>query len=455
MIARNRKWIVGVVALLLAAGGGAAWWYTSRPAIPDPPPVPERVTDPNVRAVVTEARDGVLKDRRSAAAWGEYGLVCRANGLNDESNVCFAQAARLDPADARWPYLIAALNIRFAPDDVLPHLREAYRLAGTPKHRSAARLRLAELYQEQGNLDDAERLFAEELRENPGSDRAEFGLGSIAAARGDPRAAIDRLKPLAANPTCRKRASGLLAAAYRQLGDLPAAAHHEQATARAPADLGWPDAFLAEYQARQVGWVPRLKEAEDLDSQGRLREALVIWEDLARAYPDEPALTKLGVAQAKLGQYDRAEQTFRSVLRMNPTNGTVHYYLGRALLGQADPLTRGATGPPAGRAKDLLEEAAAECRRGTELRPDYAPAYVVTGQVLRRLGRLPEAEAVCRDAVRISPHDGQGHLELGEVLLAAGKAADALRAAEEAVRLAPTDPRSKNLLDRAKKAAGG
>src|SRR5262245_35694672 len=118
MIARNRKLLAGLVAAVLAAGGGAAWWYASRPALPDPPPIPERVTDPDVRVALTEARATVVRDPRSAAAWGEYGLVCRGNGINAESNVCFAQAARLDPSDARWPYLVGVLNIWVAPDDV-------------------------------------------------------------------------------------------------------------------------------------------------------------------------------------------------------------------------------------------------------------------------------------------------------------------------------------------------
>src|SRR5207248_10811259 len=97
---------------VLTGAGGTAWWYASRPTVPDPPPVPDQVTDPNVRAKVVQARDAVLSDPRSAAAWGEYGLVCRANGLAAESNVCFAQAVRLDPTDARWPYLIGLLNQR-------------------------------------------------------------------------------------------------------------------------------------------------------------------------------------------------------------------------------------------------------------------------------------------------------------------------------------------------------
>src|SRR5581483_7715334 len=135
---RNRKLVVGLVAVALAGAGGAAWWYATRPAVPDPPPVPDRVTDPTVRAAAEEARAGVLRDPRSAAAWGEYGLVCRANGLNAESNVCFAQAARLDPDDARWPYLIGVLDLRFAPDEAPPHLQAAYRLATAPKYKSAA-----------------------------------------------------------------------------------------------------------------------------------------------------------------------------------------------------------------------------------------------------------------------------------------------------------------------------
>jgi Flp pilus assembly protein TadD len=235
---------------------------------------------------------------------------------------------------------------------------------------------------------------------------------------------------------------------------LSVADRYGQVAVRAPADHGWPDAFMAEYLTKQAGRSATLKQAEEYEAQGRFREALLIYEQLVRAYPDEPAVVKLGVAQAKVGDYPAAEQTFRSALRMNPGNGTAHIYLGRCLLHQVEPLARGAGGTPVGRVKEALEEAVGEFRQGITLRPDNAPAYTFAGTALRLLGRLDEAESLCREAVRIVPHAAEAHLALGEVMLDAGKPAEAVREAEEAAKLVPGDPRPKGLLERARRAGG-
>src|SRR5204863_8682719 len=117
--------------------------------------VRESVTDAEVRDAIAKAREAVLSNRQSGGAWGELGLVFRAHGLGPESNLCFTEAAHLDPNNPTWPYLYGLLNLHLAPDDALPHLEAAVRLASTPSERSAARLRLAEAELDQGRTDDA------------------------------------------------------------------------------------------------------------------------------------------------------------------------------------------------------------------------------------------------------------------------------------------------------------
>src|SRR6185503_4037107 len=129
-----------------------------------PPEVPAAVVDPAVRAALAEARERVLAEPRSGSAWGELGWTFRAHNLNVESNACFAVAAKLDPKDPRWPYLIGAINLLIAPDDAIPHLRTAYELATEPAHKSLTRLRLAEALLDRNDLDGAAKLFNEEAQ---------------------------------------------------------------------------------------------------------------------------------------------------------------------------------------------------------------------------------------------------------------------------------------------------
>ncbi|MDB5306699.1 MAG: hypothetical protein JWO38_901 [Gemmataceae bacterium] len=452
MAGMPRKPVIAVLVVLVGAAGGAVWWYTTRPPATDPPPVPAGVADPAVRTALIEAREGVVKAPRSGEAWGEYGLVCRAHGLNPESNACFAEAARLDPQNPRWPYLIGLLNLRAAPADAVPHLRAAYGLAvAPPEYRSAARLRLAEALQERGHTDEAAALFAEELRENPGDARAQFGLGAIPAGGGDPRTAVGRLEGAAASPSARRKAAALLAAAYRQLEDPAAAARWEAAAASAPADLPWADPFVAEYQRREVGWLNKERQADEFVAQGRPRNALPILEDMARAYPDEHTFFKLGMTLAKAGDFPRAEQVLRSVVAQNPNHGLGHYFLGVALYQQGESLRKQGNRDQSG---GMYEEAVREFRRSTELRPDHALGYLFAGLALRTLGRLSEAESECRNAVRVGPQEANTHLALGEVLMDEGRPADAVPHLEEAARLAPAkNTRAGALLEKARNAA--
>ena len=132
------------------------WYRHTHPPVVAPPEVPEAALDPGVRSALSRAREAVLKNPNSGPAWGELGMTFRVHGFYPQSNACFLQAARFDPENPRWPYLIGLINLLFAPDDAVPHLRTAARLAKTPEHRVAIRLRLAEALVERGETPEAE-----------------------------------------------------------------------------------------------------------------------------------------------------------------------------------------------------------------------------------------------------------------------------------------------------------
>src|SRR5262245_4443283 len=96
-----------VAAVLVLAGGSGAVWYLTRPTpapTATPPEVKAEGIDPSVAAAIGAARQKVLDDLRSAAAWGELGKLLLAHTFETEADVCFEQAAALDPDDGRWPY---------------------------------------------------------------------------------------------------------------------------------------------------------------------------------------------------------------------------------------------------------------------------------------------------------------------------------------------------------------
>jgi hypothetical protein len=106
---RGRKvWLVFAAASVALAGAvGVSRWLTRQAPPPDiPRPGPSAFTDEEVKMDVFGAARRVELEPRSAAAWGEYGIVLRAYRQHPEADRCLQVAADLDPADGRWAYLI-------------------------------------------------------------------------------------------------------------------------------------------------------------------------------------------------------------------------------------------------------------------------------------------------------------------------------------------------------------
>ena len=275
----RRRWkrvlVLGGVVLLV--GGGIYLWQRTRPAPAiGPPEVPASVVDADVRAALNRSRAKVQAEPQSGQAWGELGLTYRAHNLNAESNACFATAAKLDPSNPRWPYLIGTIDLLIAPDEAVPHLRIARGLAVKSEHQSLTRLRLAEALLDRGDSDGAAELFAEEARVNPLGARAQFGLGAVAVGRGDHRAAIGPLLLAVDSPFARRKAGTLLAACHRRLGNAADAERCERDASGLPDDLPWPDPFLGEYARRESGRSARMKAIDELEASGRIAEAVAV-----------------------------------------------------------------------------------------------------------------------------------------------------------------------------------
>src|SRR5438128_5493330 len=101
-----RRPLLVAAFLVLACGAGVVWYYIRPKPAPTatPPEVKAEGIDPSVAAAISAARQKVLDDPRSAAAWGELGKLLLAHTFEAEAEVCFEQAERLDPDDGRWPY---------------------------------------------------------------------------------------------------------------------------------------------------------------------------------------------------------------------------------------------------------------------------------------------------------------------------------------------------------------
>jgi Flp pilus assembly protein TadD len=455
----GRRWLLaGVLSFLLAGAGGAWWWlHCSSPLVT--PPMPGGIEDPEVRRALERARQEVLDNPRSAGAWGHLGKLLLAHIFPGEADVCFAEAARLDPADPLWVYARGVIALRRDPEKPVTLLRQAVAVAATgSKHRSAMSLQLAEALLERGDLEEAETIFRRELEQDPRSARAAFGLGLIAIARGDEPAATKFLATARNSPYARKKVSAQLAALARVRGDQKAADTYQKQAAELPDDPPWPDPILDETASMRIGWRGRerlagLLERQSIDAK-TAEEKRNLYAKAAEVYleqldlrPNVPAYIGAGMNLARLRDYERALPLLREAVRLEPDNASAHSALALALFARAEREWH--TSPGSSQLKEWFREAIKHARQATQLRPSLAQAYLYWGLALKYLDEPGAAVEPLRKGVACAPADRELQLGLGEVLLEVGQFKEAEVHLTNAQRLAPpNDPRPARALER-------
>ncbi len=440
---KTHKLLAGLtLAAALAAGGWLGWrWYTT----PLPPDIPLDGADKEVARAVDEARQGVRRRPRSAAAWGRLGMVLTANDFAETGLTCFAQAELLDPQDPRWPYLRAVRLLSADSRQGVLLLRRALALARAPEQRAAILFRLALTLVRDDELDEAGRVLTT-LAEIDGDDpRAHFGLGLLAAARADGAAAREHLAILTECPFARKQACAILAQLADVDRDLARAC--EARAAELPPDLAWPDAITDEMGQYAVDRRRQLREATELQQQGRLAEARARLRQLAADSPSPGVYAVLAVTLVQMRELEEAAEALRTWISLDPQNAQPHYLLGTVLVLRAEKKSREPGGGEA--ARELFRQAVAAEDRALALKADHGYAHLTRGQALKGVGRTDEAIAALRQALLCQPEQADMHLALGEALAEAGRGAEALTHLEDAARLArPDDPRPRRALDR-------
>jgi tetratricopeptide (TPR) repeat protein len=376
-----------VVGVLLLAGPGAAFWAYHRagPALPEVTGVDLAGIDPEVAQAITSAQTAVLGKPRSAAAWGHFALVLQAHGFLEEALTCYDVAARLDARNPLWPYLQGNILQHGAdPGAALPYLERAAALSppGSP-----ARLRLADLLLEQGRLEEAAGEFATVLQADPDDAHAQFGMGQLAVARRRYHEALRYLQAVDDNPHARRSACALRAAVCEQLGDTAAMERERRRLAELPKDPPWPDEALDRVLRVQVGFTARREQAKRLVQQGRLDEALPLFQDTVARYPNsELAWIDLAWGLGASKDFAAAERALQKGIELAPGNARCWYYLGAARSEQR-----------------RFGQAAEAFRKAIELSPTDAEAHCGLGACLRELGDRAGAADAFRQALRYRP----------------------------------------------------
>ena len=129
-----------------------------------------------------------------------------------------------------------------------------------------------------------------------------------------------------------------------------------------------------------------------------------------------------GASYAYLGLFEKAEDAYKTALRINPNDASAHNNLGVLL-------------------KDLKreEEAEREYREAIRLNQNFEKAHDNLGILLNDLNRFEEAEEEYRESIKINPNDAAAHNNLGALLKNLNREEEAEREYREAIRLNPND----------------
>ncbi len=275
-------------------------------------------------------------------------------------------------------------------------------------------LRAALSHHRSGRLTQAEAVYGEILEREPDQPDALNLLGVLALQRGEPEAAVKRIRQAIGVRSGEDGYYANLAEALRQLGrGEEAIATYQQALALAPEraeihynlgnvyrELGRAAEAVAAYR-QAVALKPKFADAHynlgnALRELGEVNEAIAAYRQVAALQPDDAeALNNLGIALEGVGNLGEALTVYRRALALGPQRAELHYNLGNVY-----------------RELGRLGEAMAAYRRALTLRPELVAAQYNLGNTLRDAGAVAEAIAAYRQALTLKPDYRKAHSDL-------------------------------------------
>jgi tetratricopeptide (TPR) repeat protein len=346
---------------------------------------------------------------RDGAAAGRLAMMLHAYEQYALAAVYYRRAVQVEPDTAAWTYLAGLVDAELGRTGAaVARLRRAIALDGT---YLPARLRLADVLLNAGNLQESRLEFESILRDYPELAVARYGLGRVLTALGDRPAATAEYERAVASAPQFGPAAYALALAYRDAGmNDRAAAQLEVYRRSARSRPAVPDPWLDEVRSLAGTARTLIAQGARAAREGRLDEAIALHLKAIAADPADPqAHVNLISLYGRSGRADDAEQHYQAALRLQGSLAEAHYNYGvlRASQGRYD-------------------EAADAFRRALDADPFHARAHNNLGALLARQGHGDRAAAHFRQALASDPAHAGARFALGGLLLAAGKAREAL-----------------------------
>lgn len=291
----------------------------------------------------------------------------------------------------------------------------------------------------QGKFAEAERAYAEILRQQPGHFQVLYLSGVLALQRGQTMRGMELLQESLKREPRQPLAHRDLGNALQQMQRFAEAlASYDKSLALKPdqsdlynnrgialTSLGRFDEALESY-GRAITLKSDYAQAYNnrgtvLSARGRATEALA---DFSQAIALDPnyvkAITNRASMLAALGRNDEALKDCDRAIALNPKNADPHHQRGNVLVGQA-------------RADEALES----FDRALALDPGLSSAHTGRGTALAMLGRPQDALDAHEQAVALDPNSAIAHTNRGAVLASLQRHSEALEAHDRALALDP------------------
>lgn len=436
-------------------------------APPGPVTTSATTLEPEVVRLIETHVAKVRADPSLGRAHGTLGMAYAANGLWEEAEACYANAARLEPAQVLWTYRRSiALEEMGETERSFALLREA---AAAATGEAAPHHSLGSAYLRDGDLDRAEAEFRIAKRLAGGQPQPDVGLAQVALERGDFAAACTTLEGVVAEHPQYGHARYLLGQAYRGLGRMEDASR-ELALGLDSHPEALPDAFTAETRTLGVSLFDRMARGIDLLEQGRIDEGVRTLEELyARMPNDDRVLNNLAAGYIDQGQNAKAFELLTHLVELKPNDFPAYINLASCALrlGRTDESLRFAEravelAPEQARAhyvraealagKGALQDALVALKATVRLDPSYAAGHFALAEVATAVQNLPLAVQAYKDGLALQPDNVVAMFGLTELLLRTGRIPEADTTLRRAEALAPNEPRVRALREAVDKA---
>ena len=200
---------------------------TEKSSVSMPRPDMALVPEKRLLEAVEAAQAAVVKDPKSAAAWGKLGHIYYVHDWEAEGVVCYQRAVELEPDAFRWRYYLGWSVYHTNPALAAEALEKA--IALQPEY-APAHIYYAHALRSLGHIEEAWTHFERGKMLQPGNSASDLALGQIALKKRELEKARLHLKiALILNPK-QSAAHAALSQVYLALGDREAAKQHAEAS---------------------------------------------------------------------------------------------------------------------------------------------------------------------------------------------------------------------------------